>query len=187
MESMVSDAVSSLNALERSCPGQGPRLECPRRIPQRELTGCQDAALSKIAKAAKLFLPHWPASDFVDGPLAQILRSRTVYDSEEDSTVAQYSPSKLKVLEGRTQPKDARGLVGEFAGGYLDKPGENIELSPEEAKDVDPTEPHWDPEFRQQGGARMGVHQAAHACWAHRVLASEERADWSFLRQKEEW
>ena len=70
--------------------------------------------LSNIARTTKLYDPPVPQAEFEEGALEEVLKCRTVHDVEEDTSVAPYEPGRLAVLEGRSVPKDAGNLVGDF-------------------------------------------------------------------------
>ena len=114
-EVLVEDAVSSLNALFSSRAGQGLVYQRPRRLPRASVSECQDSMLSNIARTTKLYDPPIPQAEFEEGALEEVLKCRTVYDVEEDTSVAPFVPERLPVLVGRSVPKDARNLVGDLA------------------------------------------------------------------------
>ncbi|CAK0835822.1 unnamed protein product, partial [Prorocentrum cordatum] len=155
---LVVDAVASLNALADSRAGQGVQLALPRRIPGHELSDCQRSMLANIARMVKLFDPPIPNSSFEGGALAELVRSSSIYDVEDTSTSARYAPSKLKVLEGRARPIDARELVGDYAREYLDNPNSKIALDAvARAAVAEPIQPRWDPSLRQPGPRRRDL------------------------------
>ncbi|CAK0822344.1 unnamed protein product, partial [Prorocentrum cordatum] len=157
-ETLVVDAVASLNALADSRAGQGVQLALPRHVPGHELSDCQRSMLGNIARMVKLFDPPIPNSSLEGGALAELVRSSSIYDVEDTSTSARYAPSMLKVLEGRTRPIDARELVGDYAREYLDNPNSKIALDAvARAAAAEPIQPRWDPSLRQPGPRRRDL------------------------------
>ena len=147
-EVLVANAVESLNALA-ACRGDGRlRPEAPSRIgPNGDAAACQESMLCNVGRAARDYLPMAkPDVEFPEGALAEVLRTKNVYDLDDDSPAAHYDPDKLKVLKGNTRPRDAKPLVGPEARRFLEFADELIALGDDELREAsDPIQPHWDP------------------------------------------
>ena len=97
--------------------------------------------LANLGRCCNQFLPVIPRGE--SGGLQDLLRSKSIYDLEEDTTVAAYDSAKLGVLKGGTKPLPALDLVGDDARRYLEAPDQHIVLSADEMEALgEPIQPH---------------------------------------------
>ncbi|CAK0850120.1 unnamed protein product [Prorocentrum cordatum] len=149
-----------------TCPGGGAgsrdlkswalTLETPSRLSSQSITPAQDGALNNIGRAVAHFLPTPDfTSEFPEGALQEIIKCKSIYDIDDDSTVASYDPEKLAVLHRPGAPVPALELVGEECRPYLEDPDSLIVLPPLELAAIeDPVVPHWDPKLGGSQEAR---------------------------------
>ena len=99
-EVLVAAAVESLNALAASRGDGRLRPEAPsRKGPNGCAAACQESMPCNIGRATRDYLPMAkPAEEFPEGALAEVLRTKNVYDLGDDSPAAPYDPNKLKVV-----------------------------------------------------------------------------------------
>ena len=155
-EELVEGAVASLNAMASCQPGRALTLEPPSRVFPQGISAVQDGMLNNIGRAVAHFLPVPDVDvEFPEGALQEIIKCKSIYDVDDDSSVAAYQPDKLAVLHRAGAPVNALDLVGDECRPYLEDPDSLIVLPPEELAQVaDPVVPHWDPRLGRSQEAR---------------------------------
>ena len=113
---------------------------------------------------SQCFLPRPVRSqEFPDGALREVLRSKSVYDVDDDTTVTSYDPEKLKVLRGNTRPLPAVGLVSDDARRFLENPEELVVKSADELLDVgESVTPFWDARLAKDRSERRALIDRLH-------------------------
>ncbi|CAK0850565.1 unnamed protein product, partial [Prorocentrum cordatum] len=108
-----------------------------------------DGMLNSIGRAVAHFLPPPDFNaEFPEGALQEIIKCKSIYDVDDDSSVAAYDPSKLAVLHRSGVPVNALDLAGDEHRPHFEDSDSFIVLPPEElASVVDPVVPHWDPKL----------------------------------------
>ena len=65
-----------------------------------------------LARCCNQFLPALPRSEA--GALRDVLKSKSIYDLGDDTTVAGYDADRLNVLKGSTRPLPAHSFFNEI-------------------------------------------------------------------------
>ena len=157
VDTLLGAGVRALNALAASrADGRVVPTEPAFATADLPLSAAQHAALNNIGRAVKACLPvPDELTEFPDGALFALLRTRDVYDVQEALGAAAYAPEKLKILRGGTTPFLASGLVGTEAADMLSHAATRIVRPQHELDQLEsPVAAHWDATLRFSRRAR---------------------------------
>lgn len=150
--SLVKDGLNALNRLA------GSKFNDACQLFHRPATVVQAAAIDNVRK---MVAEAGKCPDDLDGrkALQDMMKSHPLYG--EPSTLASYSPEKLKILKSTSRPKSLKSLVPPNVLPLLNRCKSHIELSPSEVSakfNADPLccpkQPYWDPILKHSKSIR---------------------------------
>eukprot|EP00438_Fugacium_kawagutii_P027263 Skav214356 [mRNA] locus=scaffold86:498779:503145:+ [translate_table: standard] len=150
--SLVRDSLNALNRLA------GSKFNDASQLFHRPATVVQTAAIDNVRR---MVAETGECPKDLDGRSAiqDMMKSHPLYG--EPSTLASFSPEKLKILKSTSQPKPLKSLVPPSVVPLLNRWKSHIELTPKEVDQKlqdDPTccpkQPYWDPILKHSKSIR---------------------------------
>ena len=126
-EAIISDAVAGLNALSLARASGDLEFKPPDHATvSQPITASEDAVLRNLGRSLAHTGEYVGRETFQDGALCELLRSSSVYNVEDDCTVAPYVEDRVRVLRGDLEPKAAVDLLADADSELLRSPDKHI-------------------------------------------------------------